>query len=98
MSVTVSFKGTTYRLPSPGDTDDWGAQLTAFLQALANNQTTEQTQASGTAAIAPINLNPSSQPSGPNRVGDLYMTVAGVLKACTVAGSPGTWVSVGSQT
>ena len=39
-----------------------------------------------------------TQPSGPNNVGDMYITTAGVLKVCTVAGSPGTWVSVGSQT
>lgn len=39
-----------------------------------------------------------TQPSGPNAVGDLYMTAAGVLKVCTAAGSPGTWVSVGAQT
>lgn len=31
------------------------------------------------------------------QVGDMYVTTAGVLKICTVAGSPGTWVSVGAQ-
>ncbi len=30
-------------------------------------------------------------------VGDLYVTLAGLLKICTVAGTPGTWVSVGAQ-
>ena len=39
-----------------------------------------------------------TEPSGPNQVGDMYMTTAGVVKVCTVAGSPGTWVSVGAQT
>jgi len=39
-----------------------------------------------------------TQPTGPNAIGDIYMTTAGVLKVCTVAGQPGTWVSVGSQT
>jgi hypothetical protein len=32
-----------------------------------------------------------------NKVGALYVTTAGVLKICTVAGTPGTWVSVGAQ-
>lgn len=36
-------------------------------------------------------------PTGLNVVGDFYLTVAGVLKVCTVAGAPGTWVSVGAQ-
>lgn len=39
-----------------------------------------------------------TQPSGANSVGDIYVTTAGVLKICTVAGTPGTWVSVGAQT
>lgn len=39
-----------------------------------------------------------AQPSGPNSIGDIYVTTAGVLKICTVAGSPGTWASVGAQT
>ena len=39
-----------------------------------------------------------TEPSGANAVGDMYVTTAGVLKICTVAGTPGTWVSVGAQT
>ena len=42
-----------------------------------------------------------AQPTGAttaNAVGDMYVTTAGVLKICTVAGTPGTWVSVGAQT
>lgn len=31
------------------------------------------------------------------QVGDIYVTTAGLLKICTVAGTPGTWVSVGAQ-
>ena len=47
---------------------------------------------------AVLHLEPQdTQPSGPNVVGDVYVTTAGVLKICTVAGTPGTWVSVGSQ-
>jgi hypothetical protein len=38
-----------------------------------------------------------AQPSGPNAVGDLYVSTAGKLNICTVAGSPGTWVVVGTQ-
>lgn len=48
--------------------------------------------------FAPIRLRGSAQPTGPNEIGDIYMTVLGVLKVCTVAGTPGTWVSVGTQT
>ncbi len=40
----------------------------------------------------------NAEPTGPNSVGDMYMTTAGVLKVCTVAGTPGTWISVGAQT
>jgi hypothetical protein len=38
-----------------------------------------------------------AEPTGANTVGDMYVTTAGVLKICTVAGTPGTWVSVGAQ-
>ena len=37
-------------------------------------------------------------PAGPNVVGEVYVATGGVVKVCTVAGSPGTWVSVGAQT
>ncbi len=40
----------------------------------------------------------NAQPTGPNAVGDMYVTTAGVLKICTAAGTPGTWTSVGAQT
>lgn len=36
----------------------------------------------------------AAAPSGPNLVGDLYMFTGGVLRVCTVAGSPGTWANV----
>ena len=37
----------------------------------------------------------ATEPIGPNLVGDIYVTKRGVLKICTVAGTPGTWASVG---
>ncbi len=47
---------------------------------------------------AAMHIEPqASQPSGPNTVGDIYVTAAGLLKICTVAGTPGTWISVGAQ-
>lgn len=46
-----------------------------------------------TLALTPL----AAPPAGPNAVGELYVTDAGVLRVCTAAGSPGTWVSVGSQ-
>ena len=39
-----------------------------------------------------------TEPTGPNAVGDIFVTTAGVMKICTVAGTPGTFVSVGAQT
>ncbi len=39
----------------------------------------------------------SAAPSGASQVGDMYMATGGVLKVCTVAGTPGTYVSVGTQ-
>lgn len=98
MSTTVTFQGVEYSLPAPGDTDEWGAQLSAFLTALANAQPAAKFTLTGTSARAPLMLTPGSQPTGPNVIGDLYMTTAGVLKVCTAAGTPGTWVSVGAQT
>lgn len=42
--------------------------------------------------IVPQDTQPTT-----GQVGDMYVTTAGVLKICTVAGTPGTWVSVGAQ-
>lgn len=38
----------------------------------------------------------NAQPTGPNLVGDAYVTSAGILTICIVAGTPGEWLSVGS--
>lgn len=57
------------------------------------------TTAGATPSRAMLSFAPqNAEPTGPNAVGDMYVTTAGVLKICTVAGSPGTWVSVGTQT
>jgi hypothetical protein len=47
---------------------------------------------------AAVYLQPQDDPSGPSSAGDLYVNNSAVLKICTVAGTPGTWVSVGAQT
>ena len=48
--------------------------------------------------LATMRIVPTSaQPTGASLIGDMYVTSAGVLKICTVAGTPGTWVSVGAQ-
>jgi hypothetical protein len=49
-------------------------------------------------AKAPLFISPQdAEPTGAHLVGHMYVTSAGVLKICTVAGTPGTWVSVGAQ-
>ncbi len=114
MSIAVTFNGTSYTIPSPGESSEWATALNLFLQALAgalgtNGGTVKNLVVtpttgralilSGTAALAPLKLTPvASGPTGANVVGDIYATTAGVLKICTVAGSPGTFVSVGAQT
>lgn len=72
---------------------------------VANNSSTAEAlkvngdTVSTTAAIAPLFIAPlNNQPSGAHLVGHMYVTTGGVLKICTVAGTPGTWVSVGTQT
>jgi len=101
-AITTAASGTgaiAYSIPAPGESADWGTALNAFLVALGANQATVKVLATGSAAIAPFKMTPqASAPTGPNTVGDMYMTTAGVLKVCTVAGSPGTFVSVGGQT
>ena len=97
MAVTVTFRGTSYSIPSPGDVG-WAVALNAYLTAIATAFSGVTLTATGTSALAPLLITPGAQPSGPNVVGQVYMTTAGVMKVCTVAGSPGTWVSVGSQT
>lgn len=97
MSVTVTFNGTSYTIPSPGQVG-WADTLNAFLKAIGTRFSTERLVCTGTAAAAPLRVaTMAAAPTGPNVVGDLYMTTAGVLKVCTVAGSPGTFVSVGAQ-
>lgn len=48
--------------------------------------------------LAAFRITPQdAEPTGANVVGNMYVTSAGVLKICTAAGTPGTWVSVGAQ-
>ncbi len=114
MSTTVSFNGTSYTIPSKGDVDwdaTLNAFLRALAGAAAASGTVAVTitVATGRAltvqgdltspALAALRIVPQdTQPSGPNLVGDTYLTAAGVWKTCIVAGSPGTWQSIGAQT
>ncbi len=108
MSIAVTFNGTTYSIPTPGESAQWATALNLFLVALggalgSQGGTIAPTTGRGlvitsNAVLAPLKLTPQgSGPSGANVVGDIYVTTAGVLKICTVAGTPGTFVSVGSQ-
>ncbi len=110
MAISVSFNGTTYSIPSPGESSQWATSLNLFLVALAGALGSQGgaivapaasvgLTLTGSAAMAPLRLvGVASAPTGANAVGAMYMTTAGVLKVCTVAGSPGTFVSVGAQT
>lgn len=98
MAITVTFQGTDYTLPTAGESDDWGDALDAFLVAVAAAFPSTKLTATATASVAAFSILPSAQPTGPNVVGDVYMAAGGVMKVCTVAGTPGTWVSVGAQT
>lgn len=97
MALSITFRGTTYTIPQAGNVG-WGAALTTYLQAIGASFADTILTATGTSARAPFFITPSAEPTGPNVVGQLYMTTAGVLKVCTSAGTPGTWVSVGGQT
>lgn len=169
MSISVTFNGTVYSIPSPGEAE-WGTTLNLFLQALATaigpgggtivstSTTGLKATGSGTAdglwglgggtsgtgvfgqggatngngvqgtgtgsgtgvaanggatgygavitadTTSPVKaalrvVPQDAAPSGASLVGDMYVTTAGVLKICTVAGTGGgaTWVSVGAQ-
>lgn len=54
--------------------------------------------ATGTTANAALRLIPQASPNGTNAVGDLFADSSGILWICTVAGSPGTFTKVGTQT
>ncbi len=134
MAITLTLRGVAYTIPSPGESNDWGALFNAFLTALAAAQPT--TGLSGvavgstpgitaTSAVAGVNaatltstgtghgavisgdttspvtaalkVVPQDTQPTTGTVGDIYVTTAGVLRICTVAGSPGTWANVGAQ-
>lgn len=47
---------------------------------------------------ATVRFVPQASPEANTSLqGDLYVNTSGVLRICTVAGSPGTWVNVGAQ-
>lgn len=49
-------------------------------------------------ATAPFRIATGTQPTGTNVVGAMYVDASGILYICTVAGTPGTWTKVGTQT
>ena len=53
---------------------------------------------SGNSVSAPIHITPQASAPSTGAIGDMYINNSGVLRICTVAGSPGTWVDVGAQT
>ena len=57
-----------------------------------------QGYAGGAPVKATLRFQGGPAPTGACEVGDMYVTNSGVLKICTAAGTPGTWVSVGAQT
>lgn len=97
MAYTVTFNGVGYTVPSPGDSNDWGAALNAFFTAIGARFPGTSLSATGTVSASPLVLAPQAQPTGPNAIGDFYVSTVGVLYVCTVAGTPGTWTAVGSQ-
>lgn len=54
-------------------------------------------QIEGNNTTAAMRLQPQADPGGAHLIGHMYMTTAGVLRVCTAAGTPGTWVDVGAQ-
>jgi hypothetical protein len=110
MSISVTFRGVSYTIPTEGESE-WATNLTTFLVALAAGQPTTAVTGSSTTdhgvvaqgdptspAKSAFRIVPQdAQPTGPNQVGDIYTTTAGIVKICTVAGTPGTWQSVGAQ-
>lgn len=64
----------------------------------ANNTRGWKQDANGNAEFTVISLvNLAANPAGPNEAGDICCVLTKV-KVCTVAGTPGTWVVVGTQT
>lgn len=91
-AALLGLPGATVSLgPGGGTTPDTHLSRTAAGTIAANN-------GDGTIAAGRVRLkNLGAVPAGPNQVGDLAV-VAGTIRICTAAGSPGTWTVVGTQT
>lgn len=109
MSVEVTFRGTTYTIPTAGE-QEWADNLVAFLVAVAAGSPTTAVTGSSTTdhglvaqgdttspAKSAFRIVPQDAQPTSGEVGDIYVTSAGVVKICTATGTPGTWVSVGGQ-
>lgn len=87
--------------------DAIGASLGYTGSALTIDGNTTLTNTAGRVSVsgdvtAPVSaafriIPQDAQPTGAHVVGDIYVTTAGVLRICTAAGTPGTWVNVGAQ-
>ncbi len=77
MAVTVSLNGTDYTIPSPRESNDWGAALNAYLVALAT--------AAGGLALTTVgatpNANGSSLASGVLQLQPVSLAFPGVMTA-----------------
>lgn len=78
----------------------WSPTASGIVEIDAFDNTVVVTSDTTTPAKPAFRITPQdAQPSGAVVVGDVYVTTAGVMKICTVAGTGGgaTWVSVGAQ-
>lgn len=76
----------------------WSPTATGIVEIDAFDNTVVVTGDPTSPTLAAFRVTPqNAEPTGANVVGNMYVTSAGVLKICTVAGTPGTWVSVGAQ-
>lgn len=99
--LVLNTAGARLKLSTGGTTDYMISDGSETISAAGNFSVSGRLIATGD-STSPVNSNfrivpQDAEPTGANAVGDMYVTTAGVLKICTVAGTPGTWVSVGAQ-